>query len=78
MISGIKGDDYYAVWSMVHWNGGVLARTLSQKTTHLIVGANQSLVSILISHMAGRDSRRGIDGRCSVFKGAHICNGVFC
>ena len=42
---GIKGDDYYAVWSMVHWNGGVLARTLSQKTTHLIVGANQSLVS---------------------------------
>ncbi|XP_063689022.1 PAX-interacting protein 1-like [Bolinopsis microptera] len=42
--SGIKGDDYYAVWSMVHWNGGVLARTLSQKTTHLIVGAHQSLV----------------------------------
>ena len=30
---------------MVHWNGGVLARALSQKTTHLIVGANQSLVS---------------------------------
>ena len=32
------------MWSMTHWNGGILARSLSSSTTHLIVGPTQSMV----------------------------------